>query len=626
MTDHEDIQHVQWSSYLALVPRGFQDEVTSIIQEQLKQYENKIDYIGQDSHQSSDLIAQATLKLQANAEKKRRKQKEKEKKQGKKEKEHHDDNNINIQLTHRLVGGAMMDQRHYNVGYNAEQQAVWTCPGQLAGSMWLRLETTAPYEKVAQLRCLGPLLALVCSSTTTDACHHLSPLHTLEEAIEDIRGWIDSQGGGAAGGGGVGYQKMLDRALGVWKGHVLQTDSWKNVMSHVDYKALEERVKTNQLVYRLSSVRDSSLLSHSSSSTKYPYARQDLLAALLVEEEEQEQENGKHRRPMIVPSTLQDSWKVKMSGYDLELVLFQQDDKVAIGLALRPYPEVGCKSFAPGNIPPDITPPYIGGDALSGLVRLRPTTAHLLLHMAKIQPGDVVLDPCAGIGTIPLEADEYYFSSSSSSNNINISSRAIGLGGDLVLDHPQIASAANGLASAKNNSAQSSSSSKTACYLAAWDAAHLPIRRAAIDVIVSDLPFGQQCLSAKAVSDLLPLIVSEMARVLRPHGRMVLLCGSHESVLQALTDTSSHWKLPCTALVPVTIGGLLAWVVHVERNATMHVPLAKHLEHVRTMTAKRDRIAHHRSKERSKEHQKATTASSPLVAKPQDKKRPKIQS
>jgi tRNA G10 N-methylase Trm11 len=587
MADHEDIQHVQWSSYLALVPRGFQDSVTSIIQEQLEAYENRIDYIGEEKQQSYDLLAQATPKLQAKVEKKTKKQKEK---QGKED--YHDD----IQLTHKLVGGVMMEQRHYNVGYNAEQQAVWTCPGQLAGSMWLRLETTAPYEKVAHLRCLGPLLALVCASTTD--CHHLSPLHTLEEATKDIRGWISGSQGSDE------YQKSLDRALEVWKGHVVQTCSWKNVMSDVDYKALEKRVRANQLVYRLSSVRDSSLLSSSSTSIKYQYARHDLLAALLAEENENHQS-------MIVPSKLQDSWKVKMTSYDLELVLLQQDDKVAIGIALRPYPQVGCKSFASGNIPPDVTRPYIGGDALSGLVRLRPTTAHLLLHMANIQPGDVVLDPCAGIGTIPLEADEYYFSSSS----FPPPSRAIGLGGDLVLDHPRIASAANGLASA--NSTQPSS--KTACYMAAWDAAYLPIRTASVDVIVSDLPFGQQCLSAKALSDLLPLIVSEMARVLRPHGRMVLLCGSHELVLQALTDTSSHWKLPCTAMVPVTIGGLLAWVVQVERNTTMHVVLSNHLERVRTMTAKRERIAYHRSKE-----QKATP-SSPL-AKPQDKKRPKIQS
>jgi SAM-dependent methyltransferase len=583
MADHEDVQHAQWSSYLALVPRGFQDVVTSIIQEQLETYENRIDYIGEDKQQSSELLAQAASKLQAKAEKKMKKQKGK---QGKED----------IQLTHSLVGGAMMEQRHYNVGYNAEQQAVWTCPGQLAGSMWLRLETTAPDEKVAHLRCLGPLLALVCSSTT--ACHHLSPLHTLEEATKDIRGWIGSQGDDD-------YQKALDQALEVWKGHVVQTGAWKNIMSDVNYKALEKRVRSNQLVYRLSSLRDSSLLSLSSSSTKYSYARHDLLAALLEEENE-------NHHSMIVPSTLQDCWKVKMTSYDLELVLLQQDDKVAIGIALRPYSQVGCKSFAPGNIPPDITPPYIGGDALSGLVRLRPTTAHLLLRMANIQSGDVVLDPCAGIGTIPLEADEYYFSSSM----FPPPSRAIGLGGDLVLDHPQIASAANGLASANSTH----SSSKTACYMAAWDAAYLPIRTASVDVIVSDLPFGQQCLSAKALSDLLPLIVSEMARVLRPHGRMVLLCGSHELVLQALTDTSSHWKLPCTALVPVTIGGLLAWVVQVDRNTNVHVLLSHHLERVRTLTAKREQIAYHRRKE-----QKTTASSSPL-AKPQDKKRPKIQS
>ena len=43
--------------------------------------------------------------------------------------------------------------------------------------------------------------------------------------------------------------------------------------------------------------------------------------------------------------------------------------------------------------------PYASIDA-----RLRSSTAWLMLRLARVQPGDVVLDPMCGIGTVPLEA------------------------------------------------------------------------------------------------------------------------------------------------------------------------------------------------------------------------------
>jgi 23S rRNA G2445 N2-methylase RlmL len=55
--------------------------------------------------------------------------------------------------------------------------------------------------------------------------------------------------------------------------------------------------------------------------------------------------------------------------------------------------------------------PYLGGDILSkGILRLRPTNAHLLLQVADIQNSgvEIVLDPCVGIGTIPVEAEQYF--------------------------------------------------------------------------------------------------------------------------------------------------------------------------------------------------------------------------
>jgi hypothetical protein len=275
-------------------------------------------------------------------------------------------------------------------------------------------------------------------------------------------------------------------------------------------------------------------------------------------------------------------WQVSLDHFDIELVfvLLASSGTVALGIALCPYSFLKAKSFGSGNVPPDITPPYVGGEILSGLVRLRPTTAHILLHLAEVERHEVVLDPCAGIGTIPVTADQYYHPRNTP---------AIGLGGDIVLNHPTIASAA-GVFEQKAATTKNPASS----LLAAWDAAHLPVRSSSVDAIVSDLPFGQQCLSTSALNQLLPLIFLQCARVLTPTtGRMVLLCGSPNTVFPALELSESYWLQPCSIVTPVTIGGLLAWIVRVERSNVIYDEKqnTRILERVRKLANKRDRIA-----------------------------------
>ena len=219
---------------------------------------------------------------------------------------------------------------------------------------------------------------------------------------------------------------------------------------------------------------------------------------------------------------------------------------------------------------------------------MRPTTAHVLLKLANLEPYEVVLDPCAGIGTIPVEADQYY-----SGNN------TIGLGGDIVLHHPTIATAASALEQKKSSPTTRSHLPKSSSsLLATWDAAHLPICGSSMDVMVSDLPFGKQCLSANALHQLLPLVLTECARVLVPtKGRMVLLCGAPNAILQALEESKLYWVQPCTMISPVSIGGLLAWMVQVERNKLTYDdshnehPTRNYFDRVRKLAKKRDRIA-----------------------------------
>jgi len=294
------------------------------------------------------------------------------------------------------------------------------------------------------------------------------------------------------------------------------------------------------------------------------------------------------------------TWCVNLDNFDIELVIFilpppdsrsKSTGKLGFGISLCPHSFLHTKSFASGQIPPDVTAPYLGSEILSqeGVVRLRPTTAHLLLQMAKLQPYDVVLDPCAGIGTIPIEAEQYMNQK-----------QCVAIGGDLILNNPKYTNIASIMENFNNNKNDQKRS-----MLVAWDAAHLPVRTNSVDVAVSDLPFGQQCLSGNTLHHLLPLIFLECARVLTPNtGRMVMLCGgSPMAIISSIEQLSGkYWRKPISRVSPVSIGGILAWIVVVVRNGQSFDDRRaddslEKLALVRKLAQKRDRISRHRKSE-----------------------------
>ena len=287
---------------------------------------------------------------------------------------------------------------------------------------------------------------------------------------------------------------------------------------------------------------------------------------------------------LIVPSDdLQlgkDPWKVDMKKHDFEVLVVIHDTALTIGIGLRPYQAIGSKTYSNGTLPPDILPPFIKGDTGSEVVRLRPSTAALLLHLAKIQPGDVVLDPCGGLGTLPVEAALG-------------SVPCVGLGGDIALRNDKFVR----LATKYLNGVQQITSSKSSAgsgvvNFTAWDAALLPIRSGSVDCIISDLPFGSKCLSSSKLQRFLPLLISECARILRPEsGRMVFLCGagSYQNIIdiigsQKSTSGTPSFRSPC-AVFPANIGGFIAWVVIVERGEGGHVRGTDHLNKVRKIAS-----------------------------------------
>lgn len=456
------------------------------------------------------------------------------------------------------VGSVEENKKHTSLGYFRKRYPIWSQPGTLIGQVWLKIATDAPADRVANIRVLGPLLGLVQVWENVN----LSPTMSLSEVVESIRELVGSSE----------KHFPFQSALRLWQKHAAIV--WN--LSNKELLALEEKRK-----YRISCLR--------TDSEKFQYTRQQLITEIAE---------------IIVPKSVKkDSWKVDLTSYDLEVVALIHPHALAVGLALRPYQRLGTRSFSAGNIPPDTSPPYLSGQDTSNLVNLRPATAQILLHFAELSRGDIVVDPAAGIGTIPIEA-------SFGENG------AVGLGGDVVLTStpPGLGVLASDYMAKSRAYVTSRSPPRVAINdLVAWDATNLPWRDASVDACVSDLPFGQLCMSSARLHNVLPLMMLEMARILRPNtGRMVLLCGHWlqvVSAMQSLNDASNQFEsetptttrsnfannqytvieLPCDSIFPVNIGGLIAWVVIAKRGSGKAKPFKNHKERVRKLTLKRQR-------------------------------------
>ena len=240
-------------------------------------------------------------------------------------------------------------------------------------------------------------------------------------------------------------------------------------------------------------------------------------------------------------------------------------------------------------------------------------------------PHSIILDPCAGIGTINIRASFF---------------QHYGLGGEIVTslfeEHaPYFLSC---------NSKFSHPKSRGVVDMAGWDATMLPLRSSLVDAVVSDIPFGQkvrvlsiqylwcsrmirlrnsflylalslnvnmtirnECLNHNELHAFVSGFIFECARVLvRNTGKMVLLCGDYEIILStiaSLNDRSTKankkgynalenlvFHVPCKSIFPVNISGILAWVVIVQRGSGEPVPSY----HYRVKTKPKSRLSYAR--------------------------------
>jgi 23S rRNA G2445 N2-methylase RlmL len=149
---------------------------------------------------------------------------------------------------------------------------------------------------------------------------------------------------------------------------------------------------------------------------------------------------------------------------------------------------------------------------------LRPTIAASMVRVAAGRPGETILDPMCGAGTILAEQSLY-------SERFRGNGPLVG-GGDLDFGAVQ--------------AAEANLRRLGAPWIAWWDATQLPLALSSVDRIISNPPFGKQLSSPEEVGPLYRRMVACYARVLKAGGQAVLLV-SDRAALRAAAQNAG-WQ------------------------------------------------------------------------------------
>jgi tRNA (guanine6-N2)-methyltransferase len=187
---------------------------------------------------------------------------------------------------------------------------------------------------------------------------------------------------------------------------------------------------------------------------------------------------------------------------DLNVRLFIEHETAFIGVRLGDRP-LHRRTFKWAHLPGALKPPI----------------AAAMLQLVQVLPGQKVLDPCCGTGTILVEAAKY---------------QAILKGGDAHRAAVDVARL------------NTKTASVAAC-IDQWDARALPFPADYVDRIVTNLPWGRQVRVDTDLESFYEGVCAELHRVLVPGGRIALLTNVPHLV------KSDHWC--CEHRLEISLSG-----------------------------------------------------------------------
>ncbi|XP_029927182.1 THUMP domain-containing protein 2 [Myripristis murdjan] len=180
-------------------------------------------------------------------------------------------------------------------------------------------------------------------------------------------------------------------------------------------------------------------------------------------------------------------WKADLRNPQLEVNVYLSDEHCLVGIPLTRVP--------------------LANRSYLQTTGLRSTIAWALGSLAHIQPGSRVVDPMCGVGTILIEAAQEHKHTSF-------------LGVDI--DDGQLQRASENVVFADLSNR---------IHLLKASSMELPLPSASVDAVVSDVPFGRKFGTKTHMAANLPLILTEMERILRVGGVLVLLLSPQLSCL-----------------------------------------------------------------------------------------------
>lgn len=218
------------------------------------------------------------------------------------------------------------------------------------------------------------------------------------------------------------------------------------------------------------------------------------------------------------------TWKANMKDFDIEILVDLKDEQLMAGIALSKE-KLSLRNRC-----------ELGSTTLNACI------AYGLIKIANVKDGDVVLDPMAGVGSIPIECSQVFPNSICLCSDIK----------------------SKDIDKAKVNADKFS---KGRVILMNADATNLPIRDSSVDIVVSDLPFGKRHGSFKKNRKLYPKMLKEMTRILKSGGRAAFLT-SEKNVMRRTIENykSKGWILDKEW--PCDVGGLGASIFELTLHKT----------------------------------------------------------